>query len=266
MEAKVYNKSGQEVSSVKLPEAVFGAAWNADLVHQVVTSMLDNARTPVAHTKTRGEVRGGGKKPWRQKGTGRARHGSTRSPIWVGGGVAHGPRNDRDYSRKINRKVRAKALYAVLSKKLKDQEVVFIDELNFTEPKTKEAINVMRALAKIKGLEGLARKKVNAAFITLPEKNVATAKSFNNIGKVELDEVRNLNPVDLLQYKYLVVTSPEVSIERLAQRLTAKPSTSPMLESIKPDGSEKSTHTRRQEREALTQPSVAGLKVLGKAK
>mgnify|MGYP001581033827 FL=1 len=94
IEAPIYNAQGKKAGTIALPERLFGEAWNASLMHQVVTSMQDNARTPVAHTKDRGEVRGGGKKPWRQKGTGRARHGSIRSPIWVGGGKAHGPRNE----------------------------------------------------------------------------------------------------------------------------------------------------------------------------
>ena len=102
----VYNISGKEVSNVSLPEAIWGVPWNADLVHQVVIGMQANTRTGLANAKMRGEVSGGGKKPWRQKGTGRARHGSTRSPIWKGGGVSHGPRSDKNYDQKINKKTR----------------------------------------------------------------------------------------------------------------------------------------------------------------
>src|SRR4051812_16206027 len=129
MEATVYNQQGKSAGKIKLPEAVFGVPWNADLVHEVVRLMNSNSRTNVAHAKTRGEVRGGGKKPWKQKGTGRARHGSTRSPIWVGGGVAHGPRKDKNFDRKINKKARAKALYTILSRKFKDGEILFVDSV-----------------------------------------------------------------------------------------------------------------------------------------
>ena len=127
MEAKIYNQKGESKSSVTLPEDIFGLPWNADLVHEVVRLMNSNSRTNVAHTKTRGEVRGGGKKPWKQKGTGKARHGSTRSPIWVGGGVSGGPRNDKNFDRKVNKKMKAKALYVILSKKFRDGEILFVN-------------------------------------------------------------------------------------------------------------------------------------------
>src|SRR3989338_2870949 len=130
MEAKIYNQKGKVAGTVELPERVFAAKFRADLVHQVVESMRSNSRAGTADTKGRGEVRGGGRKPWRQKGTGRARHGSIRSPIWVGGGVTHGPLKEKNYKRKISKKMRAQALYSVLSKKLKEGEIVFIDSLS----------------------------------------------------------------------------------------------------------------------------------------
>ena len=147
LDVVIYNQKGKESGNIALSPAVFGLSWNADLVHQVVTSMESSARTNVAHTKNRGEVSGGGKKPWQQKGTGRARHGSIRSPIWVGGGVTHGPRNDKDYSRKINKKMKAKALYTILSAKLKKGEILFVDDLSLKAIKTKDARESLSSLS-----------------------------------------------------------------------------------------------------------------------
>ena len=219
MNAKVYSKEGKETGSVTLPESVFGVAWNADLVHQVVIGMQANARgESSAHAKGRGEVRGGGKKPWRQKGTGRARHGSTRSPIWTGGGVSHGPRNEKDYSVKINKKVRAKALAAVLSQKFADQEVIFVDSLVMAEPKTKEAKAILMAIAKGSGNDSLATKRKNAAVLVLAERNEATEKSFQNFGNIEVIQAKDINPVDLLTYKYVVVADAQSSLDVLTKR------------------------------------------------
>src|ERR1700684_961283 len=158
MKTDIYNIEGKKAGSVELPETVFGVAWNDSLMHQVVTSMQDNARTNVAHTKNRGDVRGGGKKPWKQKGTGRARHGSIRSPIWRGGGVTHGPRNEKNFSRAIPKKMRAKALYMALSRKFRDGEVVFIDSFGITGPKTSIAKNTLTALSGISGFAKLTTK------------------------------------------------------------------------------------------------------------
>lgn len=217
MQSTVYNQLGKEVGKVELPESVFGVKWNDALIHQVVVGMMGNKRNPTAHAKTRGEVSGTGKKPWKQKGTGRARHGSRRSPIWVGGGVAHGPRKNRDYSRKINKKMKIKALFAILSKKVNDGEVMFVDNISIHEPKTKEAKNIMSSLSKVKGFEGLNRKK-NGALITLGERRQAVEKSFRNFGNLEVGETRNLNPLDVLKYKYLIVENPLRLIEILSAK------------------------------------------------
>lgn len=222
MNAKVFSREGKESGSVTLPEAVFGVAWNADLVHEVVTGMQANARgESSAHTKTRGEVRGGGKKPWKQKGTGRARHGSTRSPIWVGGGIAHGPRNEKDYSVKINRKVRAKAMCIVLSKKLADNEIIFIDSLKMDEPKTKEAKVIIAAIAKGSGNDTLATKRKNAALIVIADRDLATEKSFRNFGNFEVVQAKDVNPVSLLTYKYVVVADAQSSLDVWQKRTVA---------------------------------------------
>jgi large subunit ribosomal protein L4 len=222
LETSVYSQEGKEVGKISLPESVFGAAWNADLVHEVTVSMQSNARSGTAHTKFRGEVRGGGKKPWKQKGTGRARHGSSRSPIWSGGGVAHGPRTEKDYSKKINRNVRAKALASVLSRKFSDGEMLFIDALTFTAPKATEAKNILKALGTISGKESISTKRTNAALIVLTGRDENTEKSFRNFGQVMVSHIKDVNPVELLTYKYVVVAKPEVSLETLSQRVVTK--------------------------------------------
>ncbi len=220
MEAKVFDQKGKEKGTVALPEAVFGLPWNADLVHTVLHSLESSSRTPVAHTKTRGEVRGGGKKPWRQKGTGRARHGSNRSPIWVGGGVAHGPRNDKNFDRKVNKKEKAKALATVLSAKLRDGEILFIDSLSFDAPKTKDAKEVLVSLAKVKGFEALGRRN-NAALIATGEKSKNLEKSFANFGNVIVSEARSINIPDILSKRVLVFVGPESSVKAL-ESVTSK--------------------------------------------
>src|SRR3989344_584757 len=222
MESKLYNMKGETVGKFDAPENIFGLKWNADLVHQVMLAMQANARPNVAHTKDRGEVRGGGKKPWQQKGPGRARHGSSRSPIWVGGGVAHGPRNDKNFTRKINKKAKVRALYAILSKKFKDGEILFVDSMNITTAKSKDAKKIISSLATIKGYEKLATKPTNAAMITFDKKTEALSKSFRNFGNVSVEEFRNINPVSILNHSYLIVTNPEVSLKMLSAKIKSE--------------------------------------------
>lgn len=220
MESTIYNQKGVEAGSFNAPKEVFGLPWNADLVHQVVSSMKMAGRVPYAHTKTRAEVRGGGKKPWQQKGLGRARHGSTRSPIWVKGGVAHGPRNEKNYDRKVNKKMKAKALNTILSQKMKEHEVVFLSALDITEAKTKHAVEIIKSLSTVQSLGKLGTKRTNAALIATPDKNNALERAFRNIGKVELVEARNLNPIDVLNYKYVIFIDPEKSVKPLSDKVT----------------------------------------------
>jgi large subunit ribosomal protein L4 len=215
MEHTIYDIKGKKSGSVKLNDSIFGLPWNADLVSQVANSLASSKRKNIAHTKSRADVRGGGKKPWQQKGTGRARHGSTRSPIWVGGGVAHGPRNDKNYDRSVSKKMKAKALYTILSRKLKDGEILFVNNINLSEPKTKVAIDALKTLSSVAGFERLFTKKNNSAVIALAAKSAETERSFKNLGNVEVIEARNLHPLALLNYKYLVLENPEVSIKDL---------------------------------------------------
>ena len=217
LSAPIYTTAGKESGTISLPGSLFNVAWNNDLVRQVALGMQSNARAGngLAHTKGRGEVRGGGKKPWKQKGTGQARHGSSRSPIWKGGGITHGPTANKDYSKRIPKSMRAKALSVVLSQKLRDGEVMFIDSISFAAPKTAEARKVLGALSTIKGFEGLTAKKTNAMFIALSGNDENTKRSFGNFGNVEVDELRNLNVVDALSSKYLLIENPEASIKTL---------------------------------------------------
>lgn len=219
MEAKIYNSEGKETNIIVLKDEVFGLSWNNDLVHQVVVTMQNNARVSIAHAKDRSEVSGGGHKPWRQKGTGRARHGSNRSPIWIGGGATHGPLSEKKYGGKLNKKMRIKALFVVLSEKIRKGEVLFVDSLNLDEPKTKDAKKVLENLSKIKGFETLLSKKKNSAFVALDEPNKNTILGFANFGNLYLDDVKKLNPVTALKYKILIITNPQESVKFIESKL-----------------------------------------------
>lgn len=220
---KVYSKDGKETSTMALPKDQFGLTWNGDLVHQVITSLQSSARNPYAHAKTRGEVSGGGKKPWQQKGTGRARHGSTRSPIWVGGGVAHGPRNDKNYDRKVNRKAKNKAIATILSKKVKDGEVILVDSLGLKDPKTAEVKKILANLAKADtSFANLATKKHNTALIVTPSNDTNAYLSTRNFKNLETQSVESINALTVSTYKYIILTSPKETVAALADRLTTK--------------------------------------------
>lgn len=211
-----YTCEGKKTSDASVPAYMFQLPYNGDLVHQVVTGMQSNARTGLAHTKGRGDVSGGGKKPWRQKGTGRARHGSSRSPIWVGGGITHGPNKEKNYSKKINRKMKTKALFVTLSQKLADNKMIFIDDFKIAEIKTAGAMRVMEHLATIDGFTTLNTPKHNNVLILVPEKTPEIAKSFRNLPHVTVKEIRNVNPVDVLMYRYLIVEKPVASTDILS--------------------------------------------------
>lgn len=211
LEAMRYDMSGKALGTITLPTEIFGAPWRPDLVHQVTTAIEANNRQNRAHTKDRSEVSGGGKKPWRQKGTGQARHGSRRSPIWRHGGIALGPRNTRDYGEKVNKKMRRAALYSALSKKAAEGEVLFVDKLAFAEPKTVEAKRFVGALAGAAKAEGLVTKKRNAAVVAFADHDANKIKSFRNMNNLATEEARNLNALTVLSHKYVVIEDPEAT-------------------------------------------------------
>ncbi len=209
MKYPVYNLKGEEIDTIDLPQDLFGVEMNNDLLHQVVVSQQSNARSAIAHTKTRGEVRGGGKKPWRQKGTGRARHGSTRSPIWVGGGVTFGPRNERNFEKKINKKMKRKALLMALSTKVSDNQLVIFEDLKMKDPKTQTMAN---AIAKVS-----STPKPKALFALNTEDKNAWLASRNCAG-AKVISISQLNVNDVLSKKFVIVSKD--GIEEIKKNLS----------------------------------------------
>lgn len=219
LSAALYTSSGKEKGTISLPEEIFGLPWNGDLVHQVAVAMQANARPTVADTKDRSEVRGGGKKPWKQKGTGRSRHGSSRSPIWRKGGVTHGPTALKDYSQKINKKMRVKALFTVLSQKLSKGKVIFVDDMSLKSIKTKDANAVLVNLASVPEFGKLITKRKNAALIALSGRDATLEKSFKNIPHVDCDQLKDINVLDVLNKEYLIIPMPEKAFAFLGTKL-----------------------------------------------
>lgn len=211
MKHAIYNQNGKPAGEIELADKVFGLKWNSDLVHQVVASLRANKRNTVAHAKGRGEVAGGGKKPWKQKGTGRARHGSIRSPIWVGGGVSHGPTKEKNYERKISRKMKIKAFAAVLSRKLKDGEVLFLENIKVATPKTKEGVKIFEKLRKVEGFEKLGAKG-GQALILAAEKDTDVIRAIRNLSYLDIAEARSAGILDVLSVKFLVLPKSSVEI------------------------------------------------------
>jgi large subunit ribosomal protein L4 len=206
--AAIYAINGKSAGSVELAGTIFNRPWNADLVHQVVVGMQANARTGLAHTKFRGEVSGTGKKPWQQKGTGQARHGSRRSPIWVGGGVSHGPRNEKDYSVKINKKQKTAALFTTLSEKLRKGKIIFTESIDLSNAKTKDAEKILKGFESVSGFETINTAKKNNILLVLPTVSEVVRNSFRNLNHVTLVEARNINPVDVMKYRYMIISNP----------------------------------------------------------
>lgn len=194
----IYNMKGEEVGSLELSDAVFGAKINEHLVHMSVVQYLANKRQGTQKAKTRSEVRGGGRKPWRQKGTGHARQGSIRAPQWKGGGVVFAP-TPRDYSFKLNKKEKRAALKSVLTSKVNDSKFIVLDELKLDEIKTKKFREVMENL------------KVNKALVILNEKDENVIMSARNIPKIKTALTNTINVYDILKYDTVVVTKAAVA-------------------------------------------------------
>ena len=208
METKLYNQKGKSIGVCELPDRIFEVSANPDVIHRALVAQTSNQRQPVAHTKTRGEVRGGGVKPWRQKGTGRARHGSIRSPIWVGGGVTFGPRSERSYKIKINKKEKQKALFMVLSSKVKDAEMALVEDLNLKEPKTKTMSEILKAV--FSGAFSTERLKKTLIVVSKNDNNAEL--SARNLPVAKVVRADSLNVYDLLSHKYLIMSQEAVAV------------------------------------------------------
>ena len=195
---KVFDMSGKETGSIELNENIFGAEVNEHVMHQAVVQYLANQRQGTKSAKTRAEVRGGGRKPWRQKGTGRARQGSIRSPQWTGGGVVFAPK-PRDFSFKLNKKVKRLALKSALTSKVNEEKFVVVEELKLPEIKTKEMQKVLNNL------------KINKGLVVLEENNRNVVLSTRNIPNVKTAGVNTINVYDILKYETFVVTKEALS-------------------------------------------------------
>jgi len=196
MKVDVFNQKNEKIGEMNLPGRIFNVRWNPDLVHQAVIALMSNSRQSIAHTKDRSEVSGGGRKPWRQKGTGRARHGSIRSPLWRGGGVTFGPRKEKKYSKKINKKMNQKAIFSVLSKKLQENEIKVVDSLNIETYKTKIMIDILKNF--------FQQPPFNVLIIPAHNKS-AIKKAVSNIKNVSAIDPLSLNVYDLLKYKNIIL-------------------------------------------------------------
>ncbi|MBS6395905.1 MAG: 50S ribosomal protein L4 [Clostridiales bacterium] len=194
----VYNMEGKEVGTMELSDAVFGVDVNEHLVHMAVVAQLANKRQGTQKAKTRSEVSGGGRKPWRQKGTGHARQGSTRAPQWTGGGVVFAP-TPRDYTIKLNKKEKRLALKSALTSRVKENKFIVLDELKFDEIKTKKMQAVLDAL------------KVSKALVVLNENDENVVKSARNIENVQTALTNTINVYDILKYNTVIVTKAAVA-------------------------------------------------------
>lgn len=207
LKAKVYNMNGEVVGEEELDSALFEVEAKEGLIHQAVVAQMANRRQVLAHTKDRGEVSGGGIKPWKQKGTGRARQGSIRSPLWVGGGVVFGPRNDRNFHQKINKKMKRKALLMCLSDRAKEEKIIVLDKLELENFKTKKFLEILNKLP----------NKEKKTLLVLVDNDKKIIKSAANLSYVKTLESVNLNVVDVLDNEYLML--PAATLKAVQEKL-----------------------------------------------
>ena len=222
MKVSVYNVKAEVVGEKELAPGVFDVTINEGLVHQAAVAQMANERQVLAHTKSRGEVRGGGKKPWKQKGTGRARAGSSRSPLWIGGGVTFGPTKERNFSKKINRQMKKQALTMALTDKARQGALIILDNLNFSPAKTKQAGALLKILAGLSPASGSLRgataadgknTSVRQSIVVVGEKTDESAlRAMRNLKGVSFIHVQNVNVVELLKHSLLVATVPCVEL------------------------------------------------------
>lgn len=201
LKVKVYNQSGKATGETNLDSKIFGIEINEKLVHQALRTHLANRRVAIAHTKSRQDVRGGGKKPWRQKGTGRARHGSIRSPLWKGGGVTFGPKSNRNFSLKMNKKAKRKALLMTLSDKATEKKIIVVDKIEMSSIKTKELATIITKLP--------LEKKV---LIVLPKTDSKIMKSAKNIKKLKIINASSLNIYGVLNTDSLLIFKDSLKV------------------------------------------------------
>ncbi|MFA5106805.1 MAG: 50S ribosomal protein L4 [Patescibacteria group bacterium] len=196
LEIEIKDHAGKNVGQTKLDPKIFDVPANPEVIYQVTVAYQANSRHPIAHTKDRSEVRGGGRKPWKQKGTGRARQGSIRSPQWRGGGVVFGPRNTRNFSKLVNRKVKRLALFMSLSERLRHKKMTVLQTIEMAKPKTKTIATILKNL------------KITGALLVIPKKDDAIQRSVRNLPKCSVLPANSLNAYEVLKYRQLIILEP----------------------------------------------------------